>query len=758
MPRKLSRLTSLSLGCLCVALLASQAVGQLRVVSYNTANSDGFKPGQVGLDTVLEAIGNEVVNGFATPIDVLALQEQTNSSLTTIVGDLNAIYGPGTYINAPINGQTTGAGRPGLIYNTNTVSLISLQHFGTVNGSNQARSTLRYGLRPVGYDSAADFYVYSNHYKAGTSASDQNRRNIEAIALRANLDALGQGTHAILAGDYNIQSSSESSYQTLLASGNGQAFDPINTPGTWNNSSSLRHTHTQSPVTTQIWPGQITGGMDDRFDFQLITDEFQDDEGLSYISGSYRAFGNNGTHFCCNSSILSGSGASPTVLTAIATASDHLPVVADYQLPAMMNATLSTVPTSVMMGETVNIDLMVENIASVLTSIGADELDYDVTVSGALSGSYSDTDFALGGGNTHLIGLDTSSSGLQSGTVTVTTSSQGAANSIFNLPVSFTVEDPPPPLNVIAKDDFDSTLNLNSFVQSPLPGTFASNFDGFESYQVGVSSSIPDALKDDSNNGVPSDNHGIVDTSSKTDAWFGITDLNNPNNVLGFGTASWEFDITGASDLVVAIDMAAMGAFANATDAFLWNYSIDGGTQLPLFTSSVDTGGSATYTLADGDQVNLSNPLEITTTDSQVVQLSNEFTEIRSPLAGTGDTLTISLLALTNDDTDAVARAYAFDNIVVGGSTSLTADFNDDGNVDHLDLAQWEGDFGLNDESDANGDGLSTGLDFLVWQLQNGQSSAPLATVQTVPEPQSVALILVCVIVNGVKRRRCRTA
>ena len=175
-----------------------------------------------------------------------------------------------------------------MIYNTTTIELIEQVAFGTASTAAQARQTLRYRLRPVGYGPSADFYVYSNHYKAGTTGSDLNRRDIEATTLRMDLDGLGEGTHAILAGDYNIQRSSEASYQTLLSPGPGQAFDPLNQPGNWNNNEAFRSVHTQAPSTAPP-SGLVGGGMDDRFDFQLITGEFLDGEGMEYPNGSYRA-------------------------------------------------------------------------------------------------------------------------------------------------------------------------------------------------------------------------------------------------------------------------------------------------------------------------------------------------------------------------------------------------------------------------------------------------------------------------------------
>src|SRR5690606_7307708 len=124
----------------------------------------------------------------------------------------------------------------------------------------QPRSTMRYQLRPVGYDASADFYVYNSHYKADTGTVNNNRRLAEAEAIRNDSDALGEGTHAIYAGDYNITSSNATMYQHLLSSGNGQAVDPIDTPGTWRNNASVRHVHTQSPASTDDAIGGLAGG------------------------------------------------------------------------------------------------------------------------------------------------------------------------------------------------------------------------------------------------------------------------------------------------------------------------------------------------------------------------------------------------------------------------------------------------------------------------------------------------------------------
>lgn len=315
----------------CVALCAYVSDAHLRVVSWNTGGE-----ARSGTADVLHAIGLESVNGFAQPIDVLSLQEQGGGDTATIVDALNSLYGPGAYAAAPTpaGASTSGGGLPGLVYRVDTIDLLQAVAFGDVTPTAQARSTLRYQLRPDGYGADADFYVYSNHYKASQGSSNEARRLHEATAVRNDLDALGEGTLAILTGDFNTYESDEPGYQMLLSQGAGQAFDPLNRPGDWHDAAAFKDLHTQSPTTASFYGGQVTAGMDDRFDFQLITGELLDGLGMDYWPGSYRAFGNNGTHNL-NGDITTGAGAPPAVLQALRMASDHLPVVVDYLLPGL---------------------------------------------------------------------------------------------------------------------------------------------------------------------------------------------------------------------------------------------------------------------------------------------------------------------------------------------------------------------------------------------------------------------------------------
>ncbi len=473
----------LSIVILTLSFTAGPTQAQLRVVTYNTANASGISGNNInprtGMGIVLQAIGDEATNGFARPIDILILQEQDDVTTSTqgFVDVLNGIYGAGTYARGTVLNNATTELHQGVVYNTNSVSLIDEFAFGEIgpSGNKGARQPMRYQFRPVGYDSSADFYIYNSHYKASTGSTNEARRDFEANTIRTNADALGQGAHILYGGDYNIQSSSEASYQTLLASGNGQAFDPINTPGTWHNNAGLAAVHTQSPHDGS--DGLVQGGMDDRLDFILSTSEFLDNEGLSYIPGSYHAFGNNGTTY--NQAVNAGSNTYPLTnaqLDALAHVSDHLPVVADYQIPAKMQVTVDPVPARVINGASVSVLANVTNAAPVAVAAGADELDYTISSLGLLSGGGAGIVNALSAGDDFNLMLDTSTTGPVNGQINASSTSQGVQGGTFFQGVSTLILDPADASFVSGSDQNLLTIDFGTLAPG---GTVNSAFDIF---------------------------------------------------------------------------------------------------------------------------------------------------------------------------------------------------------------------------------------------------------------------------------------
>lgn len=307
-------------------LESRKLLAALRMVSWNTLNNPDTALEDADFSTIFGGIGNELVAGTQQAVDILALQETdfagSSGSIGRIESILDALY-PTTDYQHVVTTLDGGGDATGFVYNTNTVNLLESV---TVSGSLTHR-IMRAKFRPTGVSTMDfDFYAYSIHLKAGTDPGDATKRASEATILRNDADALGQGSNVIFMGDFNLQSSFETAWTNLTASGNAEMFDPINRLGSWHNNNNFKDTHTQNPQ------NDPQGGyMDDRFDFQLHSNEFTDGGGIEYIAGSYRAYGNNGTHNL-NGPITSGSGASPTILNALASASDHLPVVVDYDI------------------------------------------------------------------------------------------------------------------------------------------------------------------------------------------------------------------------------------------------------------------------------------------------------------------------------------------------------------------------------------------------------------------------------------------
>ena len=122
------------------------------------------------------------------------------------------------------------------------------------------------------------------------------------------------------------------------------------------------------------------------------------------------------------------------------------------------------------------------------------------------------------------------------------------------------------------------------------------------------------------------------------------------------------------------------------------------------------------------------------------------------PVSGDG-TYSVTFSGGGYSDYMTTALVNGGDNVkvdyVVSAVLFAAEDFNEDGNVDGLDLSKWQSDYAANGSSDANDDGSSNGLDYLAWQRAAVTGSA----FQAVPEPTAVGLGLIGLMLLTAARR-----
>ncbi|WP_343636130.1 T9SS type A sorting domain-containing protein [Fluviicola sp.] len=180
--------------------------------------------------------------------------------------------------------------------------------------------------------------VFMCHLKAGSASADLSDRAAQTQLLRSVLDNRPQGRHLFVCGDLNTYRSSEVGYQNLVSGGTTFLKDPLNMPGNWTTNASFAAIHTQSPRASGSTDCGVTGGLDDRFDHILVSQNVMNGSNLlQYTANSYKAIGNDGNHY--NQSILAGTNSQypDSVVRALYYASDHLPVKMDA---------LVTIPTN----------------------------------------------------------------------------------------------------------------------------------------------------------------------------------------------------------------------------------------------------------------------------------------------------------------------------------------------------------------------------------------------------------------------------
>ncbi len=311
----------------------STAQTVVKVMSYNTLNFPlGTMPNRQ--DTL-----KKVLN-YVQP-DLLLLQEVRTSQGLNLLLTQSCSELPGAYAAAPFVANQSGFGGSNdlqqcLIYNTEVFGLADDYTIETdLRDINVYKLFFAEDALETGGDTTF-VYAFNTHFKAGSEDSDQNDRTDMAEIAVGELNSLPNNSYILFGGDFNMQSSSEPGYQLLLSGGGSNTLgDPIDAPGNWGASSyPFKEHHTQATRANQIFNDGVGGGLDDRFDFILVSNVMKTAASpVRYRFNSYKSLGNTG--FCYNQDITDCAGNNDVpldILRAMYYFSDHLPVVMELEL------------------------------------------------------------------------------------------------------------------------------------------------------------------------------------------------------------------------------------------------------------------------------------------------------------------------------------------------------------------------------------------------------------------------------------------
>lgn len=442
-------------GTVFLAAMAGNGHAQVRVGTWNLTDYGGDASRTPGFQTAMFA----TYQGRSFAPDVLIVQEvSTEAAMNTFRSLMNAAAGsPGDYLAAPFtNGPNTDSA---CFYRSSRLTLLSTDVAVSASTTTATRHVMRYRLRLANHSSAeASFYLYSTHLKASDTSEDAARRGEEAVLIRNVLNQHPAGTRFIVGGDFNLYTHTEPAWTTFTAAGGtGRLYDPINRAGVWSDGASFAVVHTQSPAAN--W-----GGMDDRFDFLMVSDAISTGDGLAYIGDraipygsvwndpnhSYRAWGNDGLSFNQGMRIANNTMVGPVIAQGLVdsylgtSSPPHLPVFMDLQAPARAGVSSMTLNFgTVNQGAVAQLPLTVTNIADVAlwskdgTGAGIDELTYSLGASSgfqAPGGTFTEpANAGMPSGNVHQITMDTGTIGVRAGTLVIASDDPESPALIVNL-------------------------------------------------------------------------------------------------------------------------------------------------------------------------------------------------------------------------------------------------------------------------------------------------------------------------------------
>ena len=176
------------------------------------------------------------------------------------------------------------------------------------------------------------------HLKAGSGSDNEAKRKIMAENTMRYLENNYRDRNVLIMGDFNLYRATEPAYQALTnhtAYPDAYFIDPVYPygVGNWTGNATFAEYHTQSTNSNPPDDCHSAGGMDDRFDFILMSENiYGGRDGIHYVNGSYNALGQDGRHFNKSINSPANTEVSQEVADALYHNSDHLPVTMELEI------------------------------------------------------------------------------------------------------------------------------------------------------------------------------------------------------------------------------------------------------------------------------------------------------------------------------------------------------------------------------------------------------------------------------------------
>ena len=302
------------------------AQNTIKTMFYNVLEFPELNPNRI---TLLQ----DILQDYSPDIFMVCeLQSQEGADVILNVG-LNS-NGNSNYSAAPYFENQSGGGdlQQALFYRNDMFVLENTEIINTpvrdINKYTLLLNTESQDTNPI------RIYAYVTHLKSSQGSANQQLRLSMVEAFVNDTEQLEDDAFVLFAGDFNIYTSTEPAYLEILDQTNSVAMeDPIDTPGAWNNNEDFRAVHTQSTRTSSSgFGGGAGGGLDDRFDFIMVSQNMMTNPNLQYKTDSYKAYGNNGNCYNNNINDINCGGVYNQIIRdALYNMSDHLPVVMELE-------------------------------------------------------------------------------------------------------------------------------------------------------------------------------------------------------------------------------------------------------------------------------------------------------------------------------------------------------------------------------------------------------------------------------------------